>query len=209
MAVTEDAASAAVVAQTNTSSNRAKHDPTVVGQQVQCISGAEGTGDPTFHGEAKRFRNNKGCELNTTDGAPLNAAFVVTTHNSLSNKKLTQVQQLDFYYAGGPPAGGSPRLSIPIDENGDGTWDFQGGAGTEGFAFIDALGCNDGDAYVGAVKGDDDPTCNVNYESVDYPTFSAFEAAFPGGRIAKNSQAAPFIAMDQPGHYLIYRVTLR
>jgi hypothetical protein len=210
-AVKEDLASAAVVAQTNTS-NRAKHDPTVSGQTVKCLTGEQGTGIPGFHGEAKKFGNSKGCELNTNDGDadPNNAAaYVVTTVNALSNKKLTQVQQLDFYYAGGPPIGGAPRITIPIDENGDGTWDYQGGTGTEGFAFIDVPGCNDGDGYVGALKGDDDPTCNVNYESVDYPTFSAFEAAFPSGRVAKNSQASPFIAIDQPNHYLIYRVTLK
>lgn len=182
------------------SSPTATHDPLVNGMRVECISGEEGTGIPGFHGEAKRFKNNKGCELNTNDGDAdpnNNAAFVVTTSNRLDGKKLTQVQRLDFYYAGGQPTGGSPRWSLPIDEDGDRLFDGS-------YAFIDVLGCNDGDPYVGALRGDDDGTCSVAYGATVYPNFSAFEAAYPGARIAKDRDA--FIAMDQPGHYLIYRV---
>jgi hypothetical protein len=185
------------------SSDLAPHDPTPVGMRVQCIDGDEGTGIPTFNGEAYRFKNNKGCELNTNDGDAdpnNNAAFVVTTQNKIRGKKLTQIQRLDFYYAGGPPVGGSPRFSIPIDEAPtDGT--------TEGYAFVDVLGCNDGDAYVGALRGDDDGTCTVSYGANTYPNFSAFEAAYPDARIA--TDAVTFIALDQPGHYLIYRVNIR
>ncbi|MBA3344025.1 MAG: hypothetical protein H0T44_01795 [Gemmatimonadales bacterium] len=76
----------------------------------------------------------------------------------------------------------------------------------DGFAFIDALGCNDGDPYVGALRGEDDDTCNVNYKGTDYPNWDAFEAAFPGARIGRNAQT--FIAVDQPVHYLIYRVNI-
>ncbi|HEY8258911.1 MAG TPA: hypothetical protein VIG08_14730 [Gemmatimonadales bacterium] len=208
-AVKEDAANSSVTIETT--GDKAPHDPTIAGQTVQCIDGDEGTGIPGFHGEATKFRTNKGCELNTVDGDAdpnNNAAYVVTTQNKLSGKKLTQVQQLNFYYAGGPAIGGNPRLSIPIDEDGDGSFEFGFTPTDEQYAFIDALGCNDGDAYVGVVKGDDDPVCNVNYKGVDYPTFSAFEAAFTNGRIARNADAATFIALDQPTHYLIYRVNL-
>jgi len=183
-----------------TSSPLAPHDPTRVGMRVECIDGEDGTGIPGFGGEAYRFKNNKGCELNTNDGDAdpnNNAAFVVTTQNRLKGKKLTQIQRLDFYYAGGQPVGGSPRWSLPIDEDGDRQFDGS-------FAFIDVLGCNNGDPYVGALRGDDDGTCTVGYGANTYANFSAFEAAYPGARIAANADA--FIAMDQPGHYLIYRV---
>ncbi len=168
--------------------------------RVECVSGEEGTGIAGFHGQAKRFENNKGCELNTNDGdgdPNNNAAFVVTTRNRLDGKKLTQLQRLDFYYAGGQAVGGSPRWSLPIDETGDRLFDGS-------YAFIDVQGCNDGDTSVGALRGDDDGTCSVAYGGTVYPNFSAFEAAYPGARIAKDRD--PFIAMDQPGHYLIYRV---
>ncbi|MBA3520974.1 MAG: hypothetical protein H0T90_00525 [Gemmatimonadales bacterium] len=58
-----------------------------------------------------------------------------------------------------------------------------------------------------ALRGEDDDTCLVNYKSVSYPNFDAFEAAFPGARIARD--AVTFIISDQPNHYLIYRVNLR
>lgn len=182
------------------SSLTAPHDPTVTGMRVECINGEDGTGIPGFHGEAIRFKNTRGCELNTNDGDAdpnNNAAFVVTTQNWLKGKKLTQVQRLDFYYAGGQPVGGSPRWSLPIDETGDRLFDGS-------YAFIDVLGCNDGDPYVGALRGDDHGTCTVAYGANLYPNFSAFEAAHPDARIAQD--AVPFIIMDQPGHYLIYRV---
>jgi hypothetical protein len=204
-AVKEDAANTDVVTE---ATGVALHDPTVAGMAVKCISGAEGTGVPSFHGEARRFRFKPGCELNTFDGDAdpnNNAAFVITTQNALSGKLLTQIQRLDFAYAGGPPSGGVPRLSIPIDENGDRHFDYP----TEQYAFIDASGCNNGDDNVGFVRGDDDPTCLVTYKGTTYQNFSAFEAAYPGGRIAPSAQALTFIAVDQPAHYLIYRVTLR
>ncbi len=178
----------------------APHDPTPVGMRVECIDGFEGTGGAVPNGEAYRFKNNKGCELNTFDGDAdpnNNAAFVVTTQNRLKGKKLTQIQRLDFYYAGGPPVGGSPRWSLPIDvAPTDGV--------TDGYAFIDVVGCNDGDGYVGALRGDDDGTCSVAFGADVFANFSAFEAAYPDARVAKDAVA--FIAMDQPGHYLIYRV---
>ena len=182
------------------SSPRAPHDPIQNGMRVECITGEDGTGIPGFHGDARRFENDKGCELNTNDGDAdpnNNAAFVVTTRNRLKGKKLTQVQRLDFYYAGGQAVGGSPRWSLPIDETGDRLFDGS-------YAFIDVQGCNDGDTYVGALRGDDDGTCSVAYGGTVYANFSAFEAAYPGARIAKD--VTPFIAMDQAGHYLIYRV---
>ena len=50
--------------------------------------------------------------------------------SSLSGKPLAQVSDLSFTYTGTPTAG-SPRISLPIDTNGDGTTDF--------YAFIGAF----------------------------------------------------------------------
>jgi hypothetical protein len=181
-----------------TLSDASPNDPTRVSQRVECLDGDEVVGG--LNGEATRFKNFKGCELNTNDGDAdpnNNAAFVFTTQNKLKGKKLTQVQRLDFYYAGGQPTGGSPRWSLPIDEDGDRLFDGS-------YAFIDVVGCHDGDPYVGALRGDDDGSCSVGYGPTVYPNFSAFEAAYPDARIAQDK--TPFIIMDQPGHFLIYRV---
>lgn len=188
-----------------------RHDPTRAGQLLFCLDGDEGAG-PGFNGEGTRFRNDMGCELNAMDGdlnPNNNAAFAVPRQNRISGKRLTAIQRLDFFYAGGPAIGGNPRLSIPIDDDGDGDFEPFPNLEDEQFAFIDALGCNNGDPFVGRVFGDDDPTCLVNYQGINYPNFSAFEAAFPNARIARNAEAVTFIAVDQPVHYLIYRVNIR
>jgi len=62
--------------------------------------------------------------LNTTDGDsnPNNAyAGVYLQKHQPGRSPPHQVHNLGFSYAGVGAAGGSPRLSIPIDEDGDGT----------------------------------------------------------------------------------------
>jgi hypothetical protein len=210
-AMREDEVNAPATVTPTLTGDLSPHDPTRAGQRLICLDGDEGAG-AGFNGEATRFRNDMGCELNAIDGdlnPNNNAAFAVPVQNRISGKRLTAIQRLDFFYAGGPAIGGNPRLSIPIDEDGDGDFEPFPNLADEQFAFIDALGCNNGDPHVGRVFGDDDPTCNVNYKSINYPNFSSFEAAFPNARIARNSEAVTFIAVDQPVHYLIYRVNIR
>jgi hypothetical protein len=104
----------------------------------------------------------------------------------------------------------SPRAllgwSIPIDENNDGMR-----SGTEEYAFIAADRCNDGDANVGRVDGDDDPTCFVDHKGVAYDNWDAFAGAHPTWRIARResggtSPAFTFVIIDQPAHYVVWLV---
>ncbi|MEO8089665.1 MAG: hypothetical protein ABI703_05150 [Gemmatimonadales bacterium] len=95
------------------------------------------------------------------------AAGVTQVPSYIKGRLLKDVVNLNFSYAGGPHQGGVPRLSIPIDEDGNGTWD--------NFAFMDAPGCNDGDEFVGRLEGRADNTCLVNYNGVDYPNWTTFK----------------------------------
>src|SRR5687768_15338661 len=110
-------------------------NPATQGNKLQCF---DGTTDGGFNGTCTLIEN--GAILNTNDGdgdANNSYAGVYLQNTNLGGKLLVDVNQLAFDYEGAEAIGGSPRLSIPIDENDDGSWD--------GFAFVDTLGCNDGD----------------------------------------------------------------
>jgi hypothetical protein len=200
-----------------TTTNQAVHDPNIRGMPVECVDGAvfaglPGTSDP-FRPQGSAVR---GCEVNILNVSG-GAAAVATLRDPLRGVKLVNVDAINFDYAGGPQGAGSPRWSIPIDEDGDRVFEFDPD-GTETFAFIDNLGCNDGDSFVGRVRGQDDPTCEVTYKSTTYPNWSTFAGAFPNARVGGrfgpsfgNQPADPFIILDasNPSHYLIYHVVLK
>jgi len=181
-----------------------RHNPrSQSGNQVTCFEGATDSPGGGFLGVCQRFVPTKdGAEINTfVQGQNGSYAGVTQTTNFIRGRLLTGVHNLNFSYAGGPHQGGVPRLSIPIDDASDGidgNWDY--------FAFMDAPGCNDGDEFVGRVEGRTDSSCLVNANGIDYPNWAAFVAATPGGRIARN--AVTFIIVDQPAHYLIWRVQI-
>ena len=105
---------------------------------------------------------------------------------------------MSFSYEGSDVAVGSPRLSIPIDTDGNASWDD--------FAFIDTIGCNDGSAETGTLDAINDPTCTVNFGSTAYPNWAAFVEANPTYRIADD--ALSFVIVDQPGDFTITNVQL-
>ncbi|HEV7365588.1 MAG TPA: hypothetical protein VGN76_07055 [Gemmatimonadales bacterium] len=217
-------------------STRNNHDPrSQAGPQVKVFDGTTDTkngdaglcgpgGTPpacVYGGTSKRNRTKDGAEINTmvnqTDGA---YGGLYPSVNKIKGKLLTQVHELDFSYAGGPHVGGVPRLSIPIDcvQDAEYVGAVAATCATDGnydhFAFIDAPGCNDGDEFVGTVEADDNPNCNVNYNSVDYPNWNAFMTAHPGARIARDQ--ITFIIVDRAGgdnnfgaHYIIWKVDIR
>jgi hypothetical protein len=196
---------------------KAKHDPVILGQPVVCFDGEEFAG-PGFTGTGDPFRNQnnavRGCELNTLKNPATGAVGLQTVGHPLRGVKLVNVDRLDFDYAGGPGGNGSPRWSIPIDEDGDHVFEFAPD-GTEEYAFIDVIGCNDGDQYVGRIRGQDASACGVTYKSVTYGNWSLFAGTFPDGRVGgpfgptyAPQKADPFIAIDASaaGHYLIFHV---
>ncbi len=90
--------------------------------------------------------------------------------------------------------GGSPRLSIPIDENGDGS--------VEGYAFVDAANCAQID-LTGTVSTND-PACQVFYGSGAYANWDAFAATNPTYTIAS---ALTFMIADQRFHGRVFDVS--
>ena len=164
------------------------------GNRLYCFSGTEDGGS---NGTCTLAAD--GAVLNTNDGDTdpnNNYAGVYVGNSKLEGLLIGEVEKLSFSYSGGPVVGGSPRLSIPIDQNGDGT--------TEAYAFVDAVGCNDGQGTVDAIG---DASCLVSYGGVTYANWDAFVAANPAYRIASNRVA--FVIADQPGSFTITDVELR
>lgn len=180
---------AATLAATTMTTAPARHNPrSQFVYKIECFEGATDSPGGGFLGVCQRFSPTlDGAEINTFVQGPNGSyAGVFQPQNFIRGRLLTGVANLNFSYAGGPHVGGAPRLSIPIDEDNDGTW--------ENFAFMDAPGCNDGDEFVGQVEGRADNTCNVNYAGVDYPNWSAFKTprhtragALPGTRSRSSS----------------------
>jgi hypothetical protein len=193
------AVAAAAVLLFATSVYAAPNSNSLNGNKLQCFSG---TMDGGYNGDCTLIQN--GAFLDNTDGdldPNNNYSGVYIQNSNLDGKLLSDVNKLAFTYAasaGTTASGGSPRISIPIDENGDGT--------TEAYAFIDTLGCNDGSADNGTLDAINDPTCTVSYGSATYPNWAAFAAANPTYRIA--TDALTFIIADQPGDWTITNVQL-
>ncbi len=161
-------------------------------------SSASGTADGGFNGNCTLTAN--GAQLNTidSDSDPNNAyAGVYIQNSNLDGKLIGEVNKLAFSYNGTGATGGSPRISIPIDTNGDGS--------TEAYAFVDTQGCNDGSANIGTLDAINDPTCTVAFGAT-YANWAAFVAAHPTYRIA--SDALTFIIVDQPGAFTVTNVQL-
>jgi hypothetical protein len=201
------------------------HDPHIKGAKIRTFAGPTDAPGSGCTGEAKRFRSQDGAEVRTDDTSPEGScsyAGIYPADQKLRGKLLTSVRELDFSYAGGNPQGGSPRWSIPIDcvqspeyvgvvEVTPCTTDGV----REQYAFADAVTCNDGDANVGTLNGEDQENCPWTYLGVTYPNWAAFVAAYPGGRIAKTEpngggDSFYFVIIDRgPAHYLLFKVDAR
>lgn len=166
-----------------------------------CFSG---TTDGGFNGTCTLTAS--GAILNTLDGDtnPNNAyAGVYYAESSLSGKPLATVTASFSYaaFTGTTASGGSPRISIPIDEDGDGTTEF--------YAFADTLGCNNGSANNGTLSLSDS-TCQISYGGdaathPGYANWALFAAAHPTWKV---SDALPFVIVDQPGQWTVNNVQL-
>ncbi len=163
------------------------------GNRLYCFQGS----DEGYNGTCTLTKD--GAVIDTTDGDSdpnNNYAGVYVGNSKLEGLLIGEVEKLSFSYTGSPVVGGSPRFSIPIDTNGDGT--------TEAYAFVDAVGCNDGQGTVDVIG---DASCLVSYGGVTYANWAAFVTANPTYRIA--SDAVTFIIVDQPGDFTITNVELR
>lgn len=165
-------------------------------QQLLCFSGVTTGG---FNGTCELTEN--GATLNTTDNDedPNNAyAGVYYEQAGLGGTLLSSPKALSFSYTGTGATGGSPRLSIPIDENNDGT--------TENYAYVDTMGCNNGDANTGTLDVVNDETCTISYAGATYDNWAAFASANPDFRFARD--AVIFVIVDQPGVFTLNNVRI-
>ena len=162
-----------------------------------CFDGpSEGT---VYGGDCTINPDGTSATLNTADGdVDGSYAGVYYATTSLSGDLIGTVTGLSFTYScttGAPcVTGGSPRMSIPIDTNNDGT--------TDGYAFIDANNCGQTTNRTGTV----DQSCPVFFGSTLYTNWAAFASANPTYRIATDS--VPFVIADQPFRGIISNVQL-
>lgn len=139
-----------------------------------------------------------------------NYAGVYYAQSTLPGKPLAAASGISFTYAaaaGTTASGGSPRVSIGVDQDGNGT--------REAYAFVDTLGCNTGSADIGTLSFSDS-TCIVSYQppapgapAESWVNWAAFAAAHPTWKISMNTTAdVPFVVVDQPGRWIVTNVQL-
>lgn len=126
-------------------------------------------------------------------GGDYSGVYYATSH--LAGKLLAEVTTLGFAYTGTATAG-SPRISLPIDMDQNGSTDF--------YAFISAFHCNDGAGTVNAIS---DTTCTIFWTGgpdSGVENWSAFAAANPSWQIG----AIPFVIADDAGMWTVSNVHL-
>jgi len=133
-----------------------------------------------------------------TDGLQSGGVFI--NSKSLSGKPLSEV--VVSFVSTGDVAGGAPRFSIPIDTDGVGSTN-------NGYAFLDALGCNSlATSGTMVTVSTALENCHVNFAFVDYANWRAFAAANPTYRIGPGF--IPFIIADgTAGTYKVSSIDLR
>ncbi|MEO5589671.1 MAG: hypothetical protein ABIS03_08805 [Gemmatimonadaceae bacterium] len=141
-----------------------------------------------------------GASLNTTSGG---YAGVYIGNSNLNGRLLSEINKFSFTYSGTGVTGGSPRITFPIDIDGDGVTVYDG---YDDYVTIDALGCGNGTATSGTVDPINNSSCMVSLNGgPTYANWAAFLAAYPNARVASN---LPFVIVDQPGQFTITNVQL-
>jgi hypothetical protein len=117
--------------------------------------------------------------------------------SNLSGKLLSEITQLSFNYTGSAVTVGSPRISLPVDINNDGTTDYLS---------IAAFYCNNGSGLVDAIH---DTTCTI-WSNLDGTNplagnWAALVAAYPTLRVRSS---VPFVIADDPGIWTVSNVQL-
>ena len=107
---------------------------------------------------------------------------------------LSDTSQLSFLYTGEATAG-SPRFSIPVDTNSDGT--------SDGYLFVSAYYCNDGAGLVDVIN---DPTCTMytNFSAESFDNWADLIATHPDWEIANDAYV--FLIADDPGIWTVNNV---
>lgn len=167
------------------------------GNKLKCF---DGTTDVPNYGFGGTCSISDGvATLNNTDGnVSGDYSGVYISGSNLIGKTLSTVGQLAFNYTGTPTAG-SPRISLPVDTNGDGITDV--------YAFVGANLCNDGAGLVDALNN---PNCQIFITGgpvSGYTGWAAFVAAYPTATIGPDG-AVPFVIADDAGLWTVSNVRL-
>jgi hypothetical protein len=186
----------AIVASNVSAASSRTFSANVNGNKLQCFSGTADN-DQLYGGDCA-FDSNTAVIKTTDSGAEGSYAGVYIQNSNLGGKLLADVNKLAFTYDGTGATGGSPRLSIPIDNNND--------SKADAYAFIDTNGCNDGDANKGTLDAINDVSCTVSYNNTQYTNWAAFIAGDATVRIAKDG--VTFVIVDEPGTFNISNVQL-
>ncbi|HUR15452.1 MAG TPA: hypothetical protein VM097_13300 [Mycobacteriales bacterium] len=163
-------------------------DPSTAGNKLQCFDGTQDgySGSCSLDGRSATLTNPVG-----------GYSGVYVARTNLAGKRLADVNQLAFSYAGAT-SGGSPRITLPADIDGDGTW--------EDFISADAVTCNDGAGTVDVIN---DADCAISFNGgsgAPAVGWAAFVAANPGVRVA--TDAIPFVIADQAGTVTVSNVRI-
>jgi hypothetical protein len=157
-----------------------------------CFSGT--TDGSTYGGVCTLNASGTGATLNNTGGdtdGSYSGVYYATSN--LSGKLVSDITQLSFDYSGDAATAGSPRISLPIDSNNNGTTDF--------YAFISGSQCG--------VAGHVDihnAGCLIFYtggpvSGESWATFSAH-----GWKVATDN--VPFVIADDAGIWTVSNVQL-
>ncbi len=165
--------------------------------KIQCFSGS--TDYPgTYNGDC--VLNSKGAKgsatLNTVDNDAdpyNNYAGVYTNSSNMYGQLIGAVSKLSFSYTGEATAG-SPRFSIPVDTDGNGT--------TDQWAFISAYYCNDGAGLVDAIN---DSTCTIYVGTESFNNWNEMVTAHPTWKIGTDQYV--FLIADDPGTWTVNNVS--
>jgi hypothetical protein len=156
-----------------------------------CFSGT--TDGSTYGGVCTINPGGTSATLNNTGGDPDGSySGVYYATSSLSGKAVSSITQLSFDYTGVATAG-SPRISLPIDTNGNGTTDF--------FAFISASHCG-----IGVHVDIHNAGCLVFWTAgpVSGESWATFSAH--GWSVATDN--VPFVIADDAGIWTVSNVQL-
>ena len=162
--------------------------------KLLCFSGTDDGGP--YGGTCTLTGNgpNGSALLVTNDSDPDGSyAGVYTNDRSIYGKSLSSIGKLSFRFSGDPASAGSPRFSVPIDTNGDGTTDV--------WAYISAFYCSDGSGNVSARNAG----CQIfTSDGGQYAGLNALIAAYPGATIANDNYV--FVISDEPGSWTVSHV---
>lgn len=158
-------------------------------QKLSFFKGGAGSVNWTTEAGSSTSGDNHALRLSvTTLGTDYAGAYALGT--GLEGDAIADVTNLRFDVKGYVGAG-SPRISLPVDTNGDGSLDL--------WAYLSAYYCaGSGAAATGWFTADfTSPTCAI-YTSAGgpYAGLGGLAAAYPGAEVADQ---LPFFILDEPG----------